>query len=369
MDPRAGSRRHRARRRDRGALVRALVAAGAETVVATDLRADAIAGGDRVVAKALDVGDEAATIALVERGRGRPRADRPVVRQRRCRRRRRRRRPRRVWALQWQVNVMAHVYAARALLPGGSPAARATSSRRRRWPASSRRSATASTRPPSTPPSGSPSGWRSPTPSRACKVVVHLPRRRRHGDAAASTAGDAAKASAIIGGGDVLVAGRGGGRVVAAVTDDVFLIYTHPELKRLRRAQGRRPRPLDPRHGPPLGSLAAAAGGLSAPCRPATASWRRPPAASASAASTPSRSTRSPPRSASRKQTVLYWFPSKEELVDAVLRGDRRRARRRHRGRRAGGARRAAGPRSTPSCRPCSASPCAGRRCSAWSAS
>ena len=48
-----------------GALVRALVAAGADTVVATDVRADAIAGGEHIVAKALDVGDEAATIALV----------------------------------------------------------------------------------------------------------------------------------------------------------------------------------------------------------------------------------------------------------------------------------------------------------------
>ena len=32
-----------------------------------------------------------------------------------------------VWAMQWHVNVMAHVYAARALLPGWIAAARVTS--------------------------------------------------------------------------------------------------------------------------------------------------------------------------------------------------------------------------------------------------
>ena len=36
-------------------------------------------------------------------------------------------------------------------------------------------------------------------------------------------------------------------------------------------------------------------------------------------ASTASPSTRSPPRVGVRKQTVLYWFSSKDELVDAVL--------------------------------------------------
>ena len=35
-----------------------------------------------------------------------------------------------------------------------------------------------------------------------------------------------------------------------------------------------------------------------------------------------------------RKQTVLYWFASKDELVDAVLEATARRDRRRHRGRR-----------------------------------
>ncbi len=72
--------------------MRALVAAGAETVVATDVRADGIATGDHVVARMLDVGDEAATIALVQEIEETYGPDRPVVRQRRRRPRRRSRR-------------------------------------------------------------------------------------------------------------------------------------------------------------------------------------------------------------------------------------------------------------------------------------
>ena len=66
---------------------------------------------------------------------------------------------------------------------------------------------------------------------------------------------------------------------------------------------------------------------------PASASSTPPSTCSVRAGSTPCRSTRSPARSGVRKQTVLYWFPSKDELVDAVLEigrgraggGDRRR--------------------------------------------
>src|SRR3954465_13028109 len=49
-----------------GALVRALVAAGATTVVATDIRTDALPSDDHVVPRPLDVADAAATQALVE---------------------------------------------------------------------------------------------------------------------------------------------------------------------------------------------------------------------------------------------------------------------------------------------------------------
>ena len=64
------------------------------------------------------------------------------------------------------------------------------------------------------------------------------------------------------------------------------------------------------------------------------------------------------------KQTLLYWFPSKDELVQAVLvaaahgavGGDRRRGARRDR--------RSAGPHRGRRSAPSSAPPCAGRRCS-----
>jgi NAD(P)-dependent dehydrogenase (short-subunit alcohol dehydrogenase family) len=150
-----------------GALVRALVDAGAATVVATDVRADDIESGDRVVARPLDVGDEAATVALVHEvedaygpidlwfanagiavGGG---ADAPDER----------------WESQWQVNVMAHVYAARALLPGwiargeghlvttASMAGILTSLGDGVYAATKHAAL------------GWPSGWRSPTPTRA----------------------------------------------------------------------------------------------------------------------------------------------------------------------------------------------------------
>ena len=101
-----------------GALVRALVAAGADIVIAADLDVDNIATGERVVPRRLDVGDEPETVALVEEvatehgpidlwfanagiaGGGGYDA------------------PDETWERQWRVNVMYHVIAARALLPG-----------------------------------------------------------------------------------------------------------------------------------------------------------------------------------------------------------------------------------------------------------
>src|SRR5438874_13180283 len=49
-----------------GALVRALVANGATTVVATDIRTEGLPSDDHVVPRPLDVGDAGATRALVE---------------------------------------------------------------------------------------------------------------------------------------------------------------------------------------------------------------------------------------------------------------------------------------------------------------
>jgi NAD(P)-dependent dehydrogenase (short-subunit alcohol dehydrogenase family) len=214
-----------------GALVRALVAAGADTVVATDVRADGIAVGDRVVARALDVGDEAATIALVHEieeahgpidlwfanagiahGGG---ADAPDE----------------VWAQQWRVNVMAHVYAARALLPGwiargeghlvttASMAGILTSLGDGVY-AATKHAALGFAE------------WLAITHAEqgvkvscVCPGGVDTPMLR------GSASGDAARASAIIGGGDVLSPDEAAARVIEAVKNDVFFIYTHPELK------------------------------------------------------------------------------------------------------------------------------------------
>src|SRR4051812_26022535 len=102
-----------------GALVRALVERGARQVIAADLDADGVERlcaevGAAAVARRLDVTDEAATQALVAElgpidvffanaglatGGGEEAADD-------------------VWERQWRINVMSHVYAARALLPG-----------------------------------------------------------------------------------------------------------------------------------------------------------------------------------------------------------------------------------------------------------
>src|SRR5829696_5274087 len=212
------------------ALVRALVGAGADVVVATDLRADAIEGGDKVVARALDVGDEAATLALVEEierahgpvdlwfanaglavGGG---ADAPDD----------------LWAAQWRVNVMAHVYAARALLPGwiargeghlvttASMAGILTSLGDGVY-AATKHAAVGFAE------------WLAITHadqgvkvSCVCPGGVDTPMLR-------GSLGDADTAAAVIGAGEVLSADEAAARIVAAVTEDVFLIYTHPELK------------------------------------------------------------------------------------------------------------------------------------------
>lgn len=210
--------------------MRALVAAGAEVVIATDLRADEIAAGERVVGRVLDVGDEAATLALVTDvestygpidlwfanagltgGGG---ADAPDE----------------AWADQWRVNVMAHVYAARALLPGWiargeghlvttSSMAGILTSLGDGVYAATKHAALGF------------SEWLAITHadqgvkvSCVCPGGVDTPMLR-------GSVGDADMAAAVIGAGEVLTADEAAARIIAAVTEDVFLIYTHPELK------------------------------------------------------------------------------------------------------------------------------------------
>lgn len=212
-----------------GAVARALVAAGADTVVATDVRADAIVNGDRIVGKQLDVADEAATRALVdaverEHGpidlwfanaglSGGGGADAPDS----------------VWDAQWQVNVMAHVYAARALLPGwiergeghlittASMAGILTTLGDGVY-AATKHAAVGFAE------------WLAITHAAdGVKVSCICPGAVDTAMLRGST-GDAKTAAAVIGGGGVLSPDDAAARIVEAVRNDAFLILTHPEM-------------------------------------------------------------------------------------------------------------------------------------------
>lgn len=215
-----------------GGIVRALLDAGARRVVATDVRADALSFDDeRVTARALDVADEAATAALVEElaaedgpidlwfanagiahGGGIDASDE-------------------TWDRQWQINLMSHVYAARALFPGwqarggghlvttASMAGILTSLGDGVYAAAKHAAL----------------GWAEWLAithaddgievSCVCPGAVDTEMLR------GGAGGDAARATAAIGGGEVLDPDEAGRRIVAAVTEGRFLIFTHPEMQ------------------------------------------------------------------------------------------------------------------------------------------
>jgi NAD(P)-dependent dehydrogenase (short-subunit alcohol dehydrogenase family) len=219
-----------------GALVRALVAGGARSVVAADIVAEGVERlseelGEVVSARVLDVADEAATAAFVEEiertigpidvffanagiatGGGPEAADE-------------------IWYRQWQINVMSHVYASRALLPrwtergaghlvttasmagilstmGDAPysATKHAALGFAEWVAFTY-------------------GGQGVRVSCICPGAVDTAMLR------AGAGGDAAKASAVIGGGDVLSVEQAAERILAALAEDRFLILTHPEMK------------------------------------------------------------------------------------------------------------------------------------------
>ena len=227
-----------------GNLVRALIAAGANAVVATDVvRAgvDALAsdlngeagtatGGGRVFPRVLDVTDGAATQKLVDEieetlgpidlwfanagigGGGGPEVDDKT------------------WNRQWEVNLMAHVYATRAVLPGwlargeghlvttASMAGILTSLGDGVY-AATKHAAVGYAE------------WLAITygdqgvrVSCVCPGAVDTPMLRGAG-------GDPTRAAALIGGGEVLPAPEAARRIVAAVTEDRFLIFTHPDMQ------------------------------------------------------------------------------------------------------------------------------------------
>lgn len=228
-----------------GALVRALVAGGAKAVVAADLDeaplealaaevngdAATATGGGPVFPRRLDVAHEAATQRLIDEvddligpidlwfanaglsGGGGPDA------------------PNETWDVQWQVNLMAHVYAARALLPGwiargeghlvttASMAGILTSLGDGVY-AATKHAAVGFAE------------WLAITyAAQGVKVSCICPGAVDTAMLRSGAGGDARKAAAVIGGGDVLSADEAAARIVDAVRDDRFLILTHPEMR------------------------------------------------------------------------------------------------------------------------------------------
>jgi NAD(P)-dependent dehydrogenase (short-subunit alcohol dehydrogenase family) len=239
-----------------GALVRALVERGAQTVIATDLDTDGVErlresmreqsggsdaamreqpdGGDvaeRVQPRALDVCDERATRALVDEieetvgpidvwfanagvatGGGMDASDED-------------------WDRQWRVNVMAHVYAARALLPGwiergsghlvttASMAGILTTAGDAAYSATKHAALGFAE-------------WLAFTyAAQGVRVSCICPGAVDTAMLRAGAEGDATKASAAIGGGEVLSAEQAAERILAGLAEERFLILTHPEMR------------------------------------------------------------------------------------------------------------------------------------------
>jgi NAD(P)-dependent dehydrogenase (short-subunit alcohol dehydrogenase family) len=220
-----------------GALVRALVQRDARRVIACDVVADGVTrlsaelGEERVLARTLDVTDEAATRALVNEveqsagpidvffanagiatGGG---AEAPDE----------------VWDRQWHINVMSHVYAARALLPGwiergeghlvttASMAGILTSLGDGVYSATKHAALGFAE-------------WLAIThAAQGVRVSCICPGAVDTAMLRAGADGDASKASAVIGGGDVLSPDAAAERILAALAEDKFLILTHPEMQ------------------------------------------------------------------------------------------------------------------------------------------
>jgi NAD(P)-dependent dehydrogenase (short-subunit alcohol dehydrogenase family) len=236
------------------ALVAALLDRGAHAVVATDLDRAALeamaqplhgdaghggTGGGRVFPRVLDVTDERATRRLVDEiedtlgpidlwfanaglaGGGGPDA------------------PDDVWNRQWHVNLMAHVYAARVLLPGwlargeghlvttASMAGILTTLNDAVY-ASTKHAAVGFAE------------WMAITyGDQGVRVSCVCPGAVDTAMLRSGTGGDADKAAAVIGGGDVLEPAQAVARILDGVSDDRTIIYTHPAMHDLvvRKAQ------------------------------------------------------------------------------------------------------------------------------------
>lgn len=218
-----------------GALVGALLERGARSVVAVDLDPAGVERlseelGARVVARTLDVTDEVGTRELVEEleqsvgavdvwfanaglatGSGVEAPDDD-------------------WDRQWRVNVMSHVYASRALLPGwvergeghlvttASMAGVLTAAGDAAYSATKHAAVGFAE-------------WLAFTyAGRGVGVSCVCPGAVDTAMLRAGGGGDAAKASAVIGGGEVLPAEEAAERIMKGLELDRFLILTHPEM-------------------------------------------------------------------------------------------------------------------------------------------
>jgi NAD(P)-dependent dehydrogenase (short-subunit alcohol dehydrogenase family) len=219
-----------------GALVRALIERGARNVVAADLdhagveRLGEELADARVVPRALDVSDEEATRSLVAEvestsgpidvwfaNAGLATGGGPEA-------------PDETWERQWQINVMSHVYAARALLPGwiergdghlvttASMAGLLTSLGDGVY-STTKHAAVGFAE------------WLAITyADRGVRVSCICPGAVDTAMLRSGAGGDAAKASAVIGGGDVLAPDEAAERILEGLEQDRFLILTHPEM-------------------------------------------------------------------------------------------------------------------------------------------
>jgi NAD(P)-dependent dehydrogenase (short-subunit alcohol dehydrogenase family) len=219
-----------------GALVRALHERGARSVIAADLdrggveRLSEDLGAAHVMARALDVTDEQATRALVEEvattvgpidiwfaNAGLATGSGPEA-------------PVEDWDRQWRVNVMSHVFAARALLPewiergDGHLVTTASMAGLLTTVGDAAYSATKHA-------AVGFAEWLAFTyAGRGVRVSCICPGAVDTAMLRAGAEGDAAKASAVIGGGDVLAPEQAAERILEALQQDPFLILTHPEM-------------------------------------------------------------------------------------------------------------------------------------------
>ena len=139
--------------------------------------------------------------------------------------------PDEMWELQWRVNVMSHVYAARALLPrwiergGGHLVTTASMAGLLSSAGDGAYSATKHA-------ALGLAEWLAFTyGAQGVRVSCICPGAVDTAMLRGGAGGDAAKASAVIGGGEVLAPDVAARRIIEALHEDRFLILTHPEMQ------------------------------------------------------------------------------------------------------------------------------------------